>query len=107
MAHRLESVEALQVGELRMGRATLNLYREMPEPGAAAEQRWTVFGRVGRAVSLPDESDALLVLEDGRVFRGRVILEHSRTTIDWRGRTTEYEYRGAGTLDGATDADFG
>ncbi len=107
MPHRLMTVEALQVGPHRLGRATLNLYRDEPAPGVRGLKSWTVFGRLGRAGPLPEDSDALLALDDGRILKGRVLLTSSRITADWRGRTTEYEYQGTGPLEGTTDADYG
>ncbi|MGO9177666.1 MAG: hypothetical protein ACLQHS_00055 [Candidatus Limnocylindrales bacterium] len=107
MSHRLVTVESLQVGARRLGRATLNLYRDEPAPGVRGAKRWTVFGRVGRSGPLPEDSDAVMVLGDGRTVAGRALLASSRTSADWRGRTTEYEYQGTGPLDGTTDADYG
>lgn len=107
MAHRLMTVESLQVGARRLGRATLNLYRDEPVPGVRGLKSWTVFGQLGRAGPLPEDADAVMVLDDGRMLKGRALLTSTRISADWRGSTTAYEYRGTGPLEGTTDADYG
>lgn len=107
MSHRLVTVESLQVGPLRLGRATLNLFRSEPASGVAGTPSWTVFGRLGRAAPLPEDATAVIIADDGRILRGRVLLTSTRTAANWLGRTTEYEYTGTGTLEGTTDADYG
>ncbi len=107
MSHRRVTVESLQVGARQLGGATINLYRDEPARGVRGDRSWTVFGRVGRGGPLPELADAVMVLGDGRTVAGRALLTSSRTSADWRGSTTEYEYQGTGPLEGTTDADYG
>lgn len=107
MSRRLMTVESLQVGAHQLGSATLNLYREEPAPGVLGEKSWSVFGRLSWAGPLPEESDVVMTLDDGRIVQGRALLTSSRTAADWRGSSTEYEYQGTGPLEGTADGDYG
>jgi hypothetical protein len=106
MSHRLVSVESLQVGAEELGRAILSLHREEPAPGVRGLKSWALSGRLERAGLLPEDSDATITLDDGRVLKGRALLTNSRISAGSWGVATEYEYRGTGPLEGTNDADY-
>lgn len=107
MSHRVVSVHSLQVGAEALGRAKLSLHRDEPAPGVRGLKSWALSGRLDRAGPLPEDSDAVITLDDGRVLKGRALLANSRISADSRGAVTEYEYRGTGPLEGTNDADYG